>query len=449
MRAPNVFLFDSGDKAVTDGWAFLVAEPSRLLEYRGGKVLIDGQTSDVPPLTALRTFQRSAHSRNADQRKNAVPDTFGDRWPPFCSGIAGFVGYEVGGALEPGATGPQSPYELPDMVFGDFDAVAAFDKDAKRLFITGRDRAAIERHQARMSSLGTSRTPLPKIALQGTNFSEQSYCDAVTEVRRRILLGEVYQVNISQQIYLQSENIVHDGDLFDAITEQSSSKFCAVLRTQDGSIISNSPERFFRLRNTASGRQIITDPIKGTRPRHSDPVADKAAARELIEDPKERAENIMITDLLRNDLSKICTDTSVKEDYICKVKSYSNVHHLVSRISGYLGEGAGAIDALAGLFPCGSITGAPKIAAMQAIASIEGVGRGPYCGAIGYVDDGGDAEFSVAIRTLVLNADGKRMTTAVGGGVTYKSVPQLEYQESLAKAQGILGPLRLGNAFGA
>ena len=131
------------------------------------------------------------------------------------------------------------------------------------------------------------------------------------------------------------------------------------------------------------------------------------------------------------------------------MKSYSNVHHLVSRISGYLGEGAGAIDALAGLFPCGSITGAPKIAAMQAIASIEGVGRGPYCGAIGYVDDGGDAEFSVAIRTLVLNADGKRMTTAVGGGVTYKSVPQLEYQESLAKAQGILGPLRLGNAFGA
>jgi para-aminobenzoate synthetase component 1 len=210
-----------------------------------------------------------------------------------------------------------------------------------------------------------------------------------------------------------------------------------LLQYENGAIVSNSPERFFRIENRADGaRNIIAEPIKGTRPRGASAQEDDALARALMVDPKERAENMMIADLVRHDLSQICEDGTIREQSLCALMRLTNVQHLVSTISGVLKERTPFSAVFSALFPCGSVTGAPKIAAMQAIADYEGVGRGPYCGAIGYIDDGGAADFSVSIRTLMI--EGSRVTLPVGGGITLRSKPQDEYEETIAKARGAL-----------
>ena len=219
--------------------------------------------------------------------------------------------------------------------------------------------------------------------------------------------------------------------------------FGALLQLGRKAVISNSPERFFCIEAGETTRKIRVEPIKGTRPRQASPNADAALARELLSDPKERSENLMIADLMRNDLSKICEDDTICEDALCALMSLTRIHHLVSRISGDLLPNVGIKEVFRALFPSGSVTGAPKIESMKLISEMEKVGRGPYCGAIGYIDDRGGADFSVGIRTAVLEKmdEGAKLTFPVGGGITLRSQPEAEYEETLVKSRDFLAGL--------
>ncbi|MBI1364378.1 MAG: aminodeoxychorismate synthase, component I [Alphaproteobacteria bacterium] len=428
-------LLHPGESASGARWSAIAAFPSALFEVRGAEVSVNGRTSADPPFLALRRFAGERAGK-----RSAAPAFPDGAAPDFLGGLCGFVGYEMGAALEPSAAGPSSAFALPDMAFGAYDALAHFDRKARRAFITAYTEEAAGRLEQGLGKAARERRRLPAFGAPRSNFSRDAYERAVAGVVDLIRDGALFQANLSQQISADASGEIAPLDLFEQIA-MGDAPFAALLNYEGGAVLSNSPERFFRI---AQGR-IVAEPIKGTRRRSPRRSEDAALAQALLADPKERAENIMIADLIRNDLSRVCRDHSIREDAVCALASFANVHHLVSRISGLLREECGAVDALVALFPCGSVTGAPKVEAMKTIAAAEKTGRGPYCGAIGFVDDAGCAEFSVAIRLLIVSADRRRVVIPVGGGVTLRSDPAEEYVETLVKARGALAAIGAAN----
>lgn len=422
---PDAHLLHAGEKAEAPGWSVIVARPGKRLTVRNGVAFVDGASVAQAPFDALADIRKS--------RAFSWGDGCYDIAAPFFSGAVGFVGYEMGGGLEPSAKGPASLTPFPDMVFGFYDCAMLFDRAAKKSFVVSKD--PIPRNFFDRAPAKGNTDPTSPVTFQ-SNLTKAAYEDAVSIVIARILDGDIFQANISQRLRAQADNM-RPFDVYQRLSAKSDARFGSYLQYTDGAILSNSPERFFSIVKRGSFLDIRTEPIKGTRPRGSTPEEDRAFAAALLNDEKDRAENIMIADLMRNDLSRICIDDSITEDELCSLVSYASVHHMVSVISGILREGLSAVDALKALFPCGSITGAPKIEAMRLIAEIEKEGRGPYCGAIGYIDDRGGADFSVAIRTMTAtrNSDGVELTLPVGGGVTRLSDPEMEYEETLVKAR--------------
>lgn len=417
----DAHLLHGGDRSRAAEWSIIAAFPATVIraEKNGGD-----------PFPKLDEILRA----RAQPRLDEMTDL------PFISGAIGFLGYEAARFFESCLELPPSPFAFPDMALGLYDAAALFSRVKRKAFIVGRDETACRRLR---SALGTDELPAPAAAQFGelsSNFTAAAYREAVAAAIENILDGDYYQANLSHQLAASASGEVSPFDLFRRLAESSDAFHGAFLQYEGGAVLSNSPERFFRVEPGVFGRRrIIAEPIKGTRPRGVSPDEDARLARELLSDPKDRAENIMIADLLRNDLSRICRDGTISEDAVCALMSLANVHHLVSRISGVLKDEVSAADIFAALFPCGSITGAPKIEAMNAIARIEQRGRGPYCGAIGYIDDSGAMDFAVAIRTLMV--EGARVTMPVGGGVTLRSNPQDEYEETIVKARGALAAL--------
>lgn len=422
-REPQAVLFHAGDAAEGARWSIIAVRPSSTIERRDGVTYFDGAASALSPFEALAKWHKI-------RRRPLTADA-----PPFLSGLAGFAGYECGAILEPAAPGPAGPGRSPDFLFGAYDAAVSFDRLARRAFVSGLDDRAADALEADLGSEFTE-TEIAPLHFAGSNFSAAHYRDAVSEVIRRIADGAVYQANISHRLLFKSDEEIDALSIFRCALTRSSAPFGAYLNAEDMQIVSLSPERFFSVSHDRGASIIRAQPIKGTRPRGATPAEDEALARALLTSAKDRAENVMIADLTRNDLSRICADGSIREEAIAALQSHATVHHLVSTISGALSEGLTAPDALAALFPCGSITGAPKVEAMRTIAAIEGAARGPYCGAIGYIDDRGGADFSVAIRTALVS--GRRVELPVGGGVTLRSDPEAEYQETLDKAAWFL-----------
>ena len=421
----HAHLLHSCDRADEGEWSVIVAFPADVLSTADAAVAAD-------PFAALRA--RLA-ARRADPR--SAPAGF-----PFISGFLGFAGYETARFIEPSLRLPRSPLALPDMVFGYYEAAALFSRKRRRAYVAGHREEACARLQAALGRESAKTAAVPVFGEASSNFSPQAYQAAVAGVIENILDGDYYQANLSHRLGVRAERAFVSCDLFRAMADKSHADFAALLQYEEGDILSNSPERFFRIACSENGaRRIIAEPIKGTRPRGLTPAEDAALAEALVRDRKDRAENIMIADLMRNDLSRICEDRSIREEEICALRSYANVHHLVSRISGALRADVSAVDAFAALFPCGSITGAPKVAAMEAIARIEGVGRGPYCGAVGYMDDRGGADFSVAIRTMATSPDRRDIVAPAGGGVTLQSDPYREYMETIDKSKDSLSAL--------
>jgi len=384
--------------------------------------------------------------------------------PPFQGGAIGYLAYEFGRRLErlPPPRGDDAP--VPEAWLGLYDWVLAWDHGAGRAWIvsTGRPEAgargarrARERLDRVMTTLARPApasaagiesgrpaaipaAPYPVSDLGagvGSVFSRAGYLDAVARVRRYIFAGDVFQVNLTQRLAapLPGAALAFYGQL----RRVNPAPFAAYLEPGDWAIASASPERFL-LAGADGG--VETRPIKGTRPRGADPHTDEVLGAELLASAKDRAENVMIVDLLRNDLSRVCRPGTVDVPELCVLERYATVQHLVSAVVGRLAPGRDALDALAAAFPGGSVTGAPKVRAMEIIAELEPVARGVYCGAIGYWSVTGAMDTSVAIRTCVVR-DGS-VHFGVGGGIVADSDPDREYAESLDKARGIVAALR-------
>lgn len=268
-------------------------------------------------------------------------------------------------------------------------------------------------------------------------ISKEDYIAKIEKVQEYIQYGDIYEANICQEFFVK-DKVIDPLHYFKKLNEISGSPFAAYLKFDGKFLLSASPERYI----TKTGNKIFSQPIKGTAGRSKDPVVDLAIAEALFLDPKERSENVMIVDLVRNDLSRIAKRGSVNVEELCKVYTFPQVHQLISTISADLEENSSPVDILQATFPMGSMTGAPKISAMKIIEEIEETKRGLYSGALGYFTPKGDFDYNVVIRSILYNSLEKYISFSVGGAITANSVPEKEYEECLIKAKAMLQVLR-------
>jgi para-aminobenzoate synthetase component 1 len=464
-----------GDAQQMQQYSFLTADPVSVIRSKGSKTERRDRDDAVwrPVAGDALSVARSLLPL-AEQPSSQLP--------PFQGGLAGYIGYDWAAVLE---RLPRPRYDdlcISDVVLGLYDWVIAWDHrhGAAWIISTGlpetgaarthraRERLAMVRgrvssewdgYPARGSAAGQRRkfggparteaadihpaapsypvTDLPgvaEIALRST-FTHRGYLDTVQRVRDYIIAGDIFQANLSQRF--QTSLREEPFELYRRLRQRNPAPFAAYLDFGDLQILSASPERFLRL--DPERRLVETRPIKGTRPRGLGPMHDAALGRALAESQKDRAENVMIVDLLRNDLSRVCRPGSVRVPELFAIEHHPTVHHLVSTVIGELEEGSTAFDLIRATFPGGSITGAPKVRAMEIIAELEPTQRGVYCGSIGYLSVTGALDASIVIRTyLVLQG---QVYFQAGGGIVADSDPELEYRETLDKARGLIETL--------
>ncbi len=355
--------------------------------------------------------------------------------PPFQGGAIGYFGYELGQHLERLPSDAIDDLNLPDLNVGFYDWTVAFDHVTGQSWIVTTEFSPNERFDWIRDRI-RQQHPLT-VASNGnfglarnlrSNFSRDEYLDAVNRVKKYIVDGDIYQANISQRFEVETD--LDSWTLYQRLRNGSPAPYGAFLQFPEASIISSSPEQFLRL----EGRSVETRPMKGTRPRGMTPDHDAQLREALAVSEKDRAENVMIVDLLRNDLGKVCVPGTIKVPELFTVEEYPKVHQMVSSVTGQLRPEHDAIDLLAACFPGGSVTGAPKIRAMEIIDEIEPVQRSAYCGAIGYIGFDGSMQMSIPIRTMLMK--GQKVYFQVGGGIVTDSDPEAEYQETLDKALG-------------
>ncbi|AUG09372.1 aminodeoxychorismate synthase component I [Pseudomonas sp. S09G 359] len=357
---------------------------------------------------------------------------------PFAGGLIGYLSYDFGRHLEHMPHLATDDLHLPDARLGLYAWALITDHQAQASQLVFHPTLA-EGEQQRLITLFSAAIPdtPATFTLQGPmapDLTAQAYQQAIARIHAYIQAGDCYQVNFAQRFRAPCS-----GDpwvAYCALREACPTPFSGFQSLpDDGAVLSLSPERFVRI----SERQVETRPIKGTRPRGLTPEEDAANAAELLASPKDRAENLMIVDLLRNDLGRTCRTGSVKVPELFSLESYPNVHHLVSSVTGELADDKDALDLIAGSFPGGSITGAPKIRAMQIIDELEPTRRGLYCGSLVYLDVRGEMDSSIAIRSLLVK-DGQVCCWG-GGGIVADSQWEAEYQESLTKVRVLLHTL--------
>jgi para-aminobenzoate synthetase component 1 len=442
-------------------YSFLTADPVTLVRSKAAEVEVHQngtwRAAGGDVLEVVRGWL-------ADVRTEPIPEL-----PPFQAGVAGYIGYDYGAVLERIPPTRYDDLSLPDVLLGLYDWVIAWDHHAGAAWLLSlgipahgveRSRRAAERLRMvteRLRSTETRRTSTPPegarwtshprgpaapaypsdaaadIGLRST-FTHRGYLDAVARVREYIVAGDIFQANLSQRF--QAPLREPPFELYLRLRRRNPAPFAAYLGFGDVTVLSASPERFLRLDHDG---QVETRPIKGTRPRGLGPMHDAALGRALAESEKDRAENVMIVDLLRNDLSRVCRPGTVRVPELFALEQHPTVHHLVSTVVGTLDPGADAVDLVRAAFPGGSITGAPKVRAMEIIAELEPTRRGVYCGSIGYLSATGAMDTSIVIRTFVA-ADGEVYFQA-GGGIVADSEPELEYRETLDKAAGLIRTL--------
>ena len=383
--------------------------------------------------------------------------------PPFQGGAAGLFGYDLCHHIERLPRPRFDEFETPDLAVGFYDWVIAFAHDQRRAWIISTGLPEIEpdrrRHRALLrletvkrrltdfpvispsrivSSAGTIRPerlyPLPNLRGVFSNFDRPSYLAAARRAIEYVHAGDCFQVNLSQRL-LHAATLT-PLELYGRLRERNPAPFAGYFDLGDFVVVSASPERFLRVEDG----HVETRPIKGTRPRGATLEEDRRQRDELLRSAKDRAENVMIIDLLRNDLGRVCAYGSVQVPAVCRLESYRTVHHLVSEVVGKLRSGLGPVDLLRAAFPGGSVTGAPKVRAMEIIADLEPTARGPYCGSLGYVGFDGSMDTNILIRTFTLGRGW--MQFPVGGGIVADSTPEAEYEETLHKAEGLLRALR-------
>lgn len=439
------------DPRATFSW--LAISPYQLITSSTQGVCVDGKPASGAPFDvlqeALALNRQEATGQDDDAATEGIPPI------PFRGGAIGFLGYELGRHIEqlphPHASAP----EVPEMAMGLYDVVIAFDHQTQRAFIfsTGmpetdteaRNRRAHMRAaqlQARIARVlkPDARPPAEDWAVRAHFQADHSRKDvesAIRSVIEYIRAGDIFQANLTQQMRAHMPQGLSDFGLYHRLRTLSPTPFTAFLRCGPQlAVASASPERFLKL--TPSGH-IETRPIKGTRPRGHEPAADDALAAELKASAKDNAENLMIVDLMRNDLSRVSRLGSVHVPVLCGLERFSSVHHLVSVIESQLEPELGPIDLLRATFPGGSITGAPKIRAQQIIHELEPFSRGVYCGSVAWIGFDGAMDSSIVIRTITRVGD--TLLTHAGGGIVADSDPAAEYEESMVKLSPMLRAL--------
>ena len=396
-------------------------DPFLILEARGDQIRLthaDGrvETRTGDPFGTLRE-QLRLHAAPADPRL------------PFTGGAIGWFGYELGARLAD--IKPATDADQPDLALGFYDHALVRNHATGRTWRIGPD-------DPKSNPIGyASSVPTPEksnpigysFAEPAPDFPRADYLAAVARIRDYIAAGDVYQVNLTHRF--SAPRPADPFALYQRLRTANPAPFAAYLDLAGCQVLSSSPERFLSLH----GRHVETRPIKGTRPRADDPASDAQRRDELLASAKDRAELLMIIDLERNDLGRVCDYGTVRVEDLHRLETYATVHHLVSTVSGQLRPDLDIIDCLRATFPGGSITGAPKIRAMQIIAELEPCPRGPYTGALGWIGFNGDADLNIAIRTIVCAGD--RATYHVGGGITWDSDPAAEYQETLDKGRAL------------
>jgi para-aminobenzoate synthetase component 1 len=457
----RLFLDSAAPGARMGRYSFLSADPFAIVRGKGSRTeCIDrraGRRRFVPgdALSALRALL-------APHASDPIAGL-----PPFQGGAAGYVAYDWGRQLERLPSPRYDDLALPDVAIGVYDWVLAWDHVAARAWLvsTGLPERSRVARRSRMESRAASvrerlRSPRPRPVARAaptpreapapsypvddrrvaprlglrSSFTHRAYLEAVGRVREYIRAGDIFQANLSQRF----ETPLHESAwaLYRRLRARNAAPFAAYLEYPGAVVLSASPERFLHV--DVAG-QVETRPIKGTRPRGLGPEHDAALGQALMESAKDRAENLMIVDLMRNDLSRVCSPGTVRVPELFALERYATVHHLVSTVVGALAPDTDALELLRAAFPGGSITGAPKVRAMQIIAELEPSQRGIYCGAIGYWSVTGELDTSIAIRTAVALDD--RLYFSAGGGIVFDSDPEQEYQETLDKAQGIIDVL--------
>lgn len=395
-------------------YSFLACDPAQTLVVENGVGFLDGEPQSIAPFALLQ--------RLVGERPRAhVADL-----PPFQGGWAGYISYDYGRHLEPKARIPAFAPACPDMVFHRFDTVIATDHLQERAWIISATAAEADAIEARLKQ---KQGPLGPFAVPGLgpDITRDRHEDNVRRTVEYILAGDIFQANITQGFTAVEPAGFDPLALYGRLRDRNPATFAALLDYEGLKIISSSPERLVRFNGiTAEAR-----PIKGTRRRDADPMRDQGLMIELQASRKDRAENVMIVDLLRNDLSRVSKPGTVHVPVLCGLESYANVHHLVSVVQGDLRDDMTVADLLAAVFPGGSITGAPKIRSMEVIAELEERPRGVYCGSIGYIGFNGHCDFNIAIRTVQVSGGVVRVQG--GGGITARSQAPAEYDESLTK----------------
>ena len=441
LDLPGLVLLESARPGRNARWTYLTADPVAVIEAPS--------EGPDPFANARRLLGRLA--------TDIVDDVAA---PPFLGGLAGFLGYDLGRRLERLPSLAAADQELPVMRLALHDWVIAWDRRDNRAWLGGRavderiealdarldevgrramDPGAPARHGAVYAATAHAFGEPPASFELRSGLTRAAYLAGVESVRRSIADGDIYQANLTRRLAAPYRG--HAWPLYRRLRTGDPALFAAYLDLGPSplngaprAIASASPEPFIAV--SRDGR-VATNPIKGTRPRGRDREDDRRLARELLTSEKDRAENVMIVDVLRNDLGRACVPGTVRVPRLCRLERTAAVQHLVSTVTGRLRPDRDAFDLLAASFPGGSITGAPKIRAMELLEALEPVRRGPYTGLAGWLGPDGTMATSILIRTFV--ADGERLSLHVGGGITWRSDPAAEWDETVAKARG---PLR-------
>ena len=423
-------------------YSFLGKDPFLILRSHAGKTIIDraGQTSesDKPFVATLRELMASFHS------------PFVPGLPRFTGGAVGYLGYDAAAWFEP-VTLQAASEEQDEGGFMLFDTVLAFDHVRHRILIIANARITgdddleslyqfacakiefVERELDRPLSKPhcPDKTPIEITS----NVSKDQFEQMVRTAKEYIAAGDIYQVVLSQRF--EAEVGVDAFTVYRALRHVNPSPYMFFIRMGDRSIVGSSPEMLVRV----EGRHAVTHPIAGTRPRGRTEEEDMRLAEELKRNEKEKAEHIMLVDLGRNDIGRVCDYGTVRVSKLMSLERYSHVMHLVSVVEGQLAEGRDRLDALVSCFPAGTVSGAPKVRAMQIINELESTRRGLYAGAVGYLDFAGNLDFCIAIRSILM--EGGKAYIQAGGGIVADSNPTAEYQESKDKAGAMMRALEL------
>jgi anthranilate synthase component 1 len=440
---PCSFLFESvigGEKI--GRYSFLGSDPFLQLEAYGNEIVVtrDGKQERFDcddPLDEL--------GRRLDECKAVhLPGL-----PRFLGGAVGYAGYDVVRYMENLPNAPEDDRRLPDMSFAFYDRMVIFDQINKTVLVVayartkqGELREQYDRACGRVDDIckqlqqGGTDLQLTDISVQcdvtaswTSNFAQEEYEAAVEKCLEYIRAGDIFQVVLSQR--LQHETSARPLDIYRALRVVNPSPFMFLLKTPAVTLVGSSPEIMVRVED---GKATVR-PLAGTRPRGQTEEEDQALANELLADPKERAEHVMLIDLARNDMGRVAEYGSVELSDVMVVERYSHVMHITSNVCGQLKEGTTALEALRAALPAGTVSGAPKVRAMQIIDELEPHRRGPYAGAVGYIDFTGNMDTCIALRTLVIQ--GQTVYIQAGAGIVADSIPANEYRETLSKAKGL------------